>query len=175
MPFRTSLWMVNRLLDLNLAPLITSHHCKIETWTALTTNVQKRENSHIVDAAEVRIEAEVGAVAGEANGEDKVRRVVDTGTKTWVVQNGGPYGMPFPSSSSTLISEASRIKVDKRARNVENQEAAKRMRLEGKEEDLPVYATRFSKEEIDAQEKKPKRKVAVMIGYSGSGYKGMQL
>lgn len=30
-------------------------------------------------------------------------------------------------------------------------------------------------EEIEAQEKKPKRKVAVMIGYSGSGYKGMQL
>ena len=33
----------------------------------------------------------------------------------------------------------------------------------------------FSKEEIDAEERRPKRKVAVMIGYSGSGYKGMQL
>lgn len=40
---------------------------------------------------------------------------------------------------------------------------------------MPVYATQFSKEEIEAQEKKPKRKVAVMIGYSGTGYKGMQL
>jgi tRNA pseudouridine38-40 synthase len=33
----------------------------------------------------------------------------------------------------------------------------------------------FSKEEIDAEEKRPKRKVAVMIGYSGTGYKGMQI
>ena len=38
-------------------------------------------------------------------------------------------------------------------------------------EDLPVYITRFSKEEIEAQEKKPKRKVTVMLGYSGTGYK----
>ena len=38
-----------------------------------------------------------------------------------------------------------------------------------------MYITRFSKEEIEAQEKKPKRKVAVMLGYSGTGYKGMQL
>lgn len=40
---------------------------------------------------------------------------------------------------------------------------------------MPIYATQFSKEELEAQERKPKRKVAVMIGYSGSGYKGMQL
>ncbi|KAK3703629.1 tRNA pseudouridine synthase 1 [Vermiconidia calcicola] len=39
----------------------------------------------------------------------------------------------------------------------------------------PQYGTQFSKEEIDAEERKPKRKVAVMIGYSGTGYKGMQI
>lgn len=33
----------------------------------------------------------------------------------------------------------------------------------------------FSKEEIEAEEKRPKRKVAVLIGYAGTGYKGMQL
>lgn len=33
----------------------------------------------------------------------------------------------------------------------------------------------FSREEIEAEEKKPKRKVAVLIGYAGTGYKGMQL
>ncbi|KAH0538148.1 hypothetical protein FGG08_005256 [Glutinoglossum americanum] len=33
----------------------------------------------------------------------------------------------------------------------------------------------FSKEEVADEERKPKRKVVVMIGYSGSGYKGMQL
>lgn len=52
--------------------------------------------------------------------------------------------------------------------------AAKRRKLNDDEE-LPIYATKFSKEEIDAEERQPKRKVAVMIGYSGSGYKGMQL
>ena len=40
---------------------------------------------------------------------------------------------------------------------------------------MPVYATKFSQEEIESEARKPKRKVAVMIGYSGSGYKGMQL
>ena len=33
----------------------------------------------------------------------------------------------------------------------------------------------FTKEEIESEERKPKRKVAVMIGYAGSGYKGMQI
>lgn len=33
----------------------------------------------------------------------------------------------------------------------------------------------YSKEEIEAEQKRPKRKVAVMVGYSGTGYKGMQV
>ncbi|GAB0135321.1 hypothetical protein EsDP_00003664 [Epichloe bromicola] len=33
----------------------------------------------------------------------------------------------------------------------------------------------FSKEEIASEDRRPKRKVAVMIGYSGTGYKGMQV
>jgi tRNA pseudouridine38-40 synthase len=33
----------------------------------------------------------------------------------------------------------------------------------------------FPKEEVEAEERRPKRKVAVMIGYSGTGYKGMQI
>ena len=33
----------------------------------------------------------------------------------------------------------------------------------------------FAQEEIDAEDRRPKRKVAVMIGYSGTGYKGMQM
>lgn len=64
---------------------------------------------------------------------------------------------------------------DRRARNEENRQSAKRQKLDGKERGLPVYATQFSKEELENETKKPKRKVAVMIGYSGSGYKGMQL
>lgn len=33
----------------------------------------------------------------------------------------------------------------------------------------------FSAEEIAAEEKRPKRKVAVLMGYAGTGYKGMQI
>ncbi|KAL8383288.1 hypothetical protein RB595_006849 [Gaeumannomyces hyphopodioides] len=40
----------------------------------------------------------------------------------------------------------------------------------------PSYMNiQFSAEEIAAEEKRPKRKVAVLIGYAGTGYKGMQI
>ena len=54
-------------------------------------------------------------------------------------------------------------------------EAEKRRKLnipDVKESTLPKP---FSEEEIAAEERKPKHKVAVMIGYAGSGYKGMQM
>ena len=47
--------------------------------------------------------------------------------------------------------------------------------MENGEAELPSYATKFSQDEIAAEDRKPKRKVAVMIGYAGTGYKGMQL
>ncbi|EQL35884.1 tRNA pseudouridine38-40 synthase [Blastomyces dermatitidis ATCC 26199] len=63
---------------------------------------------------------------------------------------------------------------DKRARTEASQES-KRRKLERGEGALPIYATEFSKEDIEADQRRPKKKVAVMLGYSGSGYKGMQL
>ncbi|KAK7519507.1 pseudouridine synthase [Phyllosticta citriasiana] len=63
---------------------------------------------------------------------------------------------------------------DKRQRNEEAQAKRQRLEAEGKTDD-PVYAVKFSKDEIDEEERRPKRKVAVMMGYSGSGYKGMQV
>lgn len=40
----------------------------------------------------------------------------------------------------------------------------------------PSYMSiQFPKEEIEAEERRPKRKVAVMIGYAGTGYHGMQI
>lgn len=51
----------------------------------------------------------------------------------------------------------------------------KRRRVGNGESELPIYATQYSKEDIEADGRKPKKKVAVMIGYSGSGYHGMQL
>ena len=81
------------------------------------------------------------------------------------------HGPTFP----ILTNQSSRTSIDKRARHEENQQAAKRLRLNGQEPILPIYATQFSKEEIESETRYPKKKVAVMMGYSGSGYKGMQL
>ncbi|PNP54054.1 hypothetical protein THARTR1_05261 [Trichoderma harzianum] len=61
--------------------------------------------------------------------------------------------------------------VDKRKRNDEYREYKRRKIADI---DNPK-ANPFSKEEIEAESRRPKRKVAVMIGYAGTGYKGMQL
>ncbi|PMD21048.1 tRNA pseudouridine synthase-like protein [Hyaloscypha hepaticicola] len=61
----------------------------------------------------------------------------------------------------------------KRARNDEEQATKRRKTEDGGE--VATYSTPFTKEEIEAETRKPKRKVAVMIGYAGSGYKGMQI
>ena len=67
----------------------------------------------------------------------------------------------------------SRNLVDKRKRNEDEQEAKRRKIAEFGEGAVPESP--FSKEEIAAEERRPKRKVAVLIGYAGSGYKGMQI
>ena len=51
----------------------------------------------------------------------------------------------------------------------------KRQRVDRGDAELPIYATKFDEADIKAEERRPKKKVAVMIGYSGTGYRGMQL
>lgn len=68
-----------------------------------------------------------------------------------------------------LIFDRSASQPDKRKRNEEAN--AKRER----EGNTSMQGLQFSKEEVDAEERRPKRKVAVLIGYSGTGYKGMQI
>ncbi|KAF2834371.1 pseudouridine synthase [Patellaria atrata CBS 101060] len=65
--------------------------------------------------------------------------------------------------------------IDKRARN--DASRAKRQKTDDDGTSTPnsVLPAPFAKEEIDAEERRPKRKVAVLIGYSGTGYKGMQI
>ncbi|KFA66083.1 hypothetical protein S40285_08143 [Stachybotrys chlorohalonatus IBT 40285] len=74
-------------------------------------------------------------------------------------------------------SEWSRDKADKRSRNDDWQDYKRRKTdTMGRTVEGGVdYTNPFSKEEIAAEERRPKRKVAVMIGYAGTGYKGMQL
>ncbi|EPS29229.1 hypothetical protein PDE_04178 [Penicillium oxalicum 114-2] len=72
-------------------------------------------------------------------------------------------------------SEWSRQARDKRKRAEEKEEAKRRKIENGEDVVNPIYATEFSKEEIENEERRPKKKVALMIGYSGTGYYGMQL
>ncbi|KAF7563989.1 hypothetical protein G7046_g129 [Stylonectria norvegica] len=69
--------------------------------------------------------------------------------------------------------EWSRQKGDKRKKNDEFQDF-KRRKL-NKDGESAADSNPFSKDEIAAEERRPKRKVAVMVGYAGTGYKGMQV
>ncbi|KAK8008408.1 tRNA pseudouridine synthase A [Apiospora marii] len=87
--------------------------------------------------------------------------------------------------------EQSRKRTDKRGRNDDWQDSKRRKvgedgaslatAGEGSEptesaRDKPSYMSiPFTEEEIAAEERRPKRKVAVMIGYAGTGYHGMQI
>ncbi|KAE8407658.1 pseudouridine synthase [Aspergillus pseudonomiae] len=71
--------------------------------------------------------------------------------------------------------EWSRQPLDKRGR-LDKENEAKRQKIEnGEEVKAPIYATHFSQEDIENEQRRPKKKVAVLLGYSGTGYKGMQL
>lgn len=74
-----------------------------------------------------------------------------------------------------LANQGSRQAINKRDRS-EKQAENKRRKIEnGEEVTAPIYATQFSKEEIANEERRPKKKVAILMGYSGTGYFGMQL
>ncbi|KAL2194681.1 pseudouridine synthase [Corynascus similis CBS 632.67] len=64
---------------------------------------------------------------------------------------------------------------DKRER-VQNDRNAKRRKVIDEENKGNSYMSiAFTPEEIAAEERRPKRKVAVMIGYAGTGYHGIQI
>ncbi|CAM1505155.1 Fc.00g107920.m01.CDS01 [Cosmosporella sp. VM-42] len=72
--------------------------------------------------------------------------------------------------------EYNRQKGDKRKKNDEYQEFKRRkLNKNGDSTEADSSNNPFSKEEIAAEERRPKRKVAVLIGYAGTGYKGMQV
>lgn len=101
----------------------------------------------------------------------------------WDVRNGGTSS-PSPGKSELLgrgsgrhqkpsltVRAARRQNFDRRQQNED--EAAKRRKLE--EAGDSVLPKPFTEDEIAKEDRRPKKKVAVMIGYSGSGYKGMQI
>ncbi|KAI9773556.1 MAG: tRNA pseudouridine synthase 1 [Geoglossum simile] len=89
------------------------------------------------------------------------RQWEERGKETRVEQNGGVDIPPIESIPITN-NGLSREYQDKRSRG-------------GSQSNSRDPGLAFSKEETTHEERKPKRKVVVMIGYSGSGYKGMQL
>ncbi|PSN74076.1 pseudouridine synthase [Corynespora cassiicola Philippines] len=66
-----------------------------------------------------------------------------------------------------------RDQLDRRGRNEAQQ--AKMKEKNDRAEHAPALPAAFSAEEIAAEDRRPKRKVAVLLGYSGTGYKGMQI
>ncbi|KAF2862318.1 tRNA pseudouridine synthase [Piedraia hortae CBS 480.64] len=82
----------------------------------------------------------------------------------------GEYLYVFPSPTPIKPTNSlSREGPDKRAK-------AEQSRLKRESDPAaPRYGIAFSQEEIAAEERRPKRKVAVLVGYAGTGYKGMQL
>ncbi|KAI0138569.1 pseudouridine synthase [Hypoxylon sp. NC0597] len=69
---------------------------------------------------------------------------------------------------------------DRRERNEKEWQDRKRRRLNEngnatKSSEPSYMSIQFPEEEIAAEERRPKRKVAVMIGYSGTGYHGLQI
>ncbi|RFU26686.1 hypothetical protein B7463_g9670, partial [Scytalidium lignicola] len=74
-------------------------------------------------------------------------------------------------------SEWKRTNLGKRRRDEDEDKKNDNSKREKPEQGRIVsgVGVQFSKEEIAEETRKPKRKVAVLIGYAGSGYKGMQI
>ncbi|KAF2191528.1 pseudouridine synthase [Zopfia rhizophila CBS 207.26] len=67
-----------------------------------------------------------------------------------------------------------RGQLDRRGRN-EVEQSKRRQREDHGKNEGSILPSAFPQEEIEAEERRPKRKVAVMLGYSGTGYRGMQI
>ncbi|KAK4233841.1 tRNA pseudouridine synthase 1 [Achaetomium macrosporum] len=65
--------------------------------------------------------------------------------------------------------------VDKREQVQNNRNAKRRRVIEGENNGSSYMSISFTPEEIAAEERRPKRKVAVLIGYAGTGYHGIQI
>ncbi|CAE7187993.1 hypothetical protein P3342_008854 [Pyrenophora teres f. teres] len=114
---------------------------------------------------------------GSSNrGNDKKRKWADKDRRNAARGGGGrQQGGSYPNKKRNMgRKEHNTAQLDRRDRNKEQQAKIKAMEDKG-ENERPALPAAFPAEEIEAEERRPKRKVAVMIGYSGTGYKGMQI
>lgn len=86
---------------------------------------------------------------------------------------------PGPTETADQASRGDRRqhKADGKGKKQDDWREFKRRKMKDKGESVEGSNTKnpFSREEIAAEERRPKRKVAVMIGYAGTGYRGMQV
>ncbi|KAI0018969.1 pseudouridine synthase [Xylariomycetidae sp. FL0641] len=71
--------------------------------------------------------------------------------------------------------ETDRPAMDRRQRNAEWQDRKRQKVNEGGEAESSYMSIQFPEAEIAAEERRPKRKAAVLIGYAGTGYHGLQI
>ncbi|EMD63515.1 hypothetical protein GGP41_005833 [Bipolaris sorokiniana] len=115
---------------------------------------------------------------GSSNGDrgDKKRKWADRDRRNAARGGGGrqQHGSRPNKKRNMGRKEHNSSQLDRRDRNAEQQAKYKEQDEKG-ENERPALPAAFPAEELEAEERRPKRKVAVMIGYSGTGYKGMQI
>ena len=95
----------------------------------------------------------------------------------WAAPIGSMFGGPNFISlvRRSLANWASRLQIDRRGQNESQKEQPEEKLAQGEKDSTPIYATIFSAEDIENEQRRPKKKAAVLIGYSGTGYHGMQM
>ncbi|KAJ5485463.1 tRNA pseudouridine synthase 1 [Penicillium diatomitis] len=146
-----SLWQRNIAGRLAFTPAFRLYSVQSQFPSPTRTHSQPQ---HIESRAETELKEFFKRVPWPTTRQEERTLVASVGTVIWEGQNGAR---------------------DKRKRAEEREEAKRRKIENGEDVVIPIYATEFSKEDIENEERRPKKKVALMIGYSGTGYYGMQL
>ncbi len=170
----STLWQRNLAGRFSLGKVPISHRFPLIIRSQTSASNYAR-SIHIESKAEAELTELFKRVPWPTTPREERALVESVRAVIWEGQNGGMLNGVRVVQSAPAANQGSRQALDKRKR-AEEREAAKRRKLENGEEVVnPIYATEFSKEEIENEERRPKKKVAVMIGYSGTGYYGMQL
>ncbi|CBX97293.1 similar to tRNA pseudouridine synthase [Plenodomus lingam JN3] len=112
---------------------------------------------------------------GNAPNHDKKRKWADRDRRNASRGGGRLQHGSRPSKKRNMGRKGNdSTQLDRRGRN-QTQQARDKEHEEKGENEKPALPSAFPAEEVEAEERRPKRKVAVMIGYSGTGYKGMQI
>ena len=109
-----------------------------------------------------------------ASGKTVAHSVVEVArARIWEGSNSGASTLDL-LIRSPQANAARRQRQDKRARNgIKQIESCTSDVKDQERSTLP--RPQFSPEEISGEARRPKRKVAVLLGYAGTGYKGMQM